>query len=157
MRFTTAASVAALATVAYAQDPIVVSTLYCIYAGHMSSPHTCLLQINVGQGGLKFDPQFVDAPANSVVTFNFVGGNHSVSQSSFATPCEPVDGGFSSGFVPVGNNTGSWNLTITDDTKGTCRSRPRWPRRISLVQPCSDLVLLRAGPEPCCERQKGSL
>ncbi|KAI0773613.1 hypothetical protein C8Q74DRAFT_769496 [Fomes fomentarius] len=96
MRFTTAASVAALAAAAYAQDAT----------------------ITVGQGGLKFDPPFVNATANSVITFVFTGGNHSVSQSSFATPCEPIADGFSSGFVPVpANQTGTWELTVTDDSK----------------------------------------
>ena len=51
---------------------------------------------------------------NTVVTFQFVALNHSVSQSSFATPCEPLDGGFNSGFVPVGDGQGTWNLTVTD-------------------------------------------
>ncbi|KAI0773612.1 hypothetical protein C8Q74DRAFT_1368184 [Fomes fomentarius] len=99
MRFSTAASVAALAAATYAQDTT----------------------INVGQGGLKFDPQFVNATANSVITFVFTGGNHSVSQSSFAKPCEPLADGFSSGFVPVVSagpgNSGTWNLTVTDDSK----------------------------------------
>lgn len=68
-----------------------------------------------------FTPQFVNVSANTVVSFVFVSpGNHSVSESSFATPCEPVDGGFSSGFVPTlaDGTSGSWNLTVTDDTQG---------------------------------------
>ena len=72
----------------------------------------------VGNGGLKFDPQFVNATKGSVITFQFAAANHSVAQSSFVKPCEPLENGFNSGFVPVGANAapGVWNLTITDDT-----------------------------------------
>ncbi|KAI0687261.1 hypothetical protein C8Q76DRAFT_300118 [Earliella scabrosa] len=101
MRFIkVAVSAFALATVASAQDPIVVQ---------------------VGAGGLKFEPQFITVTQpNTVVTFQFVAANHSVAQSTFATPCAPLANGFNSGFVPVGNGTGSWNLTVTDVT------RPIW-------------------------------
>ncbi|KAI0687254.1 hypothetical protein C8Q76DRAFT_299929 [Earliella scabrosa] len=96
MRFITAVSALALAAVASAQDPIVVQ---------------------VGAGGLKFEPQFINVTQpNTVVTFQFVAANHSVAQSTFATPCAPLANGFNSGFVPVGNGTGSWNLTVTDVT-----------------------------------------
>jgi hypothetical protein len=48
-------------------------------------------------------------------------GNHSVSQSSFSSPCQPLSGGFDSGFiyVPAGVDSGfpEWNITITDDSK----------------------------------------
>ncbi|KAI0751773.1 hypothetical protein C8Q80DRAFT_1251961 [Daedaleopsis nitida] len=96
MLFAAAASALALASVALAQDQTIM----------------------VGQGGLKFDPQFVNATKGSVITFQFVAANHSVAESSFVTPCQPVDGGFNSGFVPIAaNNTpGVWNLTVTDDT-----------------------------------------
>ena len=74
-------------------------------------------QVQVGAGGLKFDPQFINVTQpNTVVTFQFVAANHSVAQSSFATPCEPLQDGFNSGFAPVGNGTGFWNLTVTDVT-----------------------------------------
>ncbi|KAJ7838087.1 hypothetical protein B0H14DRAFT_2790053 [Mycena olivaceomarginata] len=44
--------------------------------------------------------------------------NHSVTQSSFGNPCEPLDKGFDSGWVSVPQNLSSvpeWNLTITND------------------------------------------
>lgn len=47
-------------------------------------------------------------------------GNHTVTQSTFASPCEPETGGFDSGwvFVPSGEtDIPEWNLTITDDSK----------------------------------------
>ena len=47
-------------------------------------------------------------------------GNHTVTQSTFANPCELEAGGFDSGwvFVPAGEKViPEWNLTITDDSK----------------------------------------
>ncbi|KAI0773611.1 hypothetical protein C8Q74DRAFT_1368183 [Fomes fomentarius] len=80
-----------------------------------------VVQITVGLGGNEFRPPFVDVSANTILMFHFTGGpgNHSISQSSFETPCEPLEGGFSSGFVPVppGATEVQWNLTVTDDTE----------------------------------------
>jgi len=48
------------------------------------------------------------------------GNNHTVTQSSFSSPCQPLSGGFDSGFIyiPSGVKSGfpEWNLTITDDS-----------------------------------------
>ncbi|KAI0030521.1 hypothetical protein K488DRAFT_20230, partial [Vararia minispora EC-137] len=68
-----------------------------------------------------FIPPNITATAGSVITFNFSGipGFHSVSQSTFASPCQPMSGGFDSGFVEIGV-TGTpaavpqWNLTVTN-------------------------------------------
>lgn len=38
-----------------------------------------------------------------------------MTQSSLATPCEPLDGGFNSGFSTAAGQ--QWNLTITDASK----------------------------------------
>ncbi|OBZ71824.1 hypothetical protein A0H81_08145 [Grifola frondosa] len=76
--------------------------------------------IQVGKGGLLFTPSSINATVGSVITFDFSGapGNHTVAQSSFASPCAPLASGFDSGyvFVPNGTTTGfpTWNLTITD-------------------------------------------
>jgi len=76
--------------------------------------------IKVGAGGLTFTPPTVDVTNGDIVTFQFAGspGNHSVTQASFVEPCDPVTGGFDSGFVftPAGITTGfaEWNLTITN-------------------------------------------
>ena len=117
MRFAAAACALALAAVVAAQDPVVVSNSELFILLHSL---TLRLQVRVGEGpdgqsDFKFNPQFVTiTQPNTVVTFQFVALNHSVSQSSFATPCEPLDGGFNSGFVPVGDGQGTWNLTVTD-------------------------------------------
>ncbi|KAI0092902.1 hypothetical protein BDY19DRAFT_514114 [Irpex rosettiformis] len=103
-----------------------VSALTALYAAALS-----VAQVTVTVGGPSsnpfiFNPPNVTASNGTVVTFVFAGtpGNHSITQSSFASPCDPLAGGFDSGFVFVPpNNTAdvpSWNLTITDD------SNPIW-------------------------------
>ncbi|KAF8237343.1 hypothetical protein L208DRAFT_1389333 [Tricholoma matsutake] len=76
------------------------------------------------QGGVfQYIPSSFTAANGTTVTFRFTGapGNHTVTQSTFANPCNPVSGGFDSGWVviPATNvsRTPEWNLTITDDTK----------------------------------------
>jgi len=68
-----------------------------------------------------FTPDTLTAPNGTVITFMFMNeGNHSITQSSLASPCEPLAGGFDSGwvFVPTTESTPVvWNLTITDDSK----------------------------------------
>ncbi|OCH87668.1 hypothetical protein OBBRIDRAFT_137675 [Obba rivulosa] len=72
-------------------------------------------------GALQFSPSSITAPNGTIVTFIWQGspGNHTVTQSSFAAPCTPLDAGFDSGyiFVPANTTAGfpTWNLTITND------------------------------------------
>jgi len=75
-------------------------------------------------GVFQFIPPSFNATNGTVITFQFTGapGNHTVTQSTFADPCDPVVGGFDSGWVfvppsPALAQTPEWNLTITDDTK----------------------------------------
>jgi len=74
-------------------------------------------------GPAQFIPPSVNASKGSVVTFRFSGlpGNHTVTQSAFDSPCQPLSGGFDSGFIYVPSGLSSdipeWNLTITDDSK----------------------------------------
>ncbi|KAK7036218.1 hypothetical protein R3P38DRAFT_618260 [Favolaschia claudopus] len=83
--------------------------------------------VKVGGDGttpaLTFNPNQITAPNGTVVTFQFTGspGNHTVTQSTLTDPCNPVAGGFDSGWVGVpANYTGpapEWNLTVKDDSK----------------------------------------
>ena len=44
-------------------------------------------------------------------------GNHSITQSSFESPCDPLGNGFDSGNIFIPDTTGgfpTWNLTITN-------------------------------------------
>jgi plastocyanin len=76
-----------------------------------------------GTVGLRFDPQQVIAQKGDVVNFEFRGGNHTVTQSSFANPCAwqfntvTNKNGFNSGFLPFVNTSGSisvYSLEIND-------------------------------------------
>ncbi|KAH9896596.1 hypothetical protein C8Q73DRAFT_686160 [Cubamyces lactineus] len=68
-------------------------------------------------------PASVNAASGAIVTFVFdsVPSNHSVVQSTFESPCQPLKGGFASGFIIVPDGSmapfPTWNLTIEDDTQ----------------------------------------
>ncbi|KAF9488148.1 hypothetical protein BDN71DRAFT_1457704 [Pleurotus eryngii] len=75
-------------------------------------------EIHVGASGSFYDPATVLANQNDVVTFIFDGPFHDVTQSTFARPCQPLAGGFSSGTAGKGTNgsapSPSWSLRITN-------------------------------------------
>jgi len=109
MRFASLVATLAAAAVASAQNQTVTVNV----GAEMNSP-----------GGIfQFMPNTFTATNDSVITFIFSGipGNHSVTQSTFASPCEPMAGGFDSGWVEILKNTTGgaplpqWNLTITND------------------------------------------
>lgn len=54
-----------------------------------------------GAAGLVYTPNQVYAQPGDSVKFHFQFKNHTVTQSSFDYPCTPLDGGFTSGFMPV--------------------------------------------------------
>lgn len=72
-----------------------------------------------------FDPPSVKAAKGSIVTFLFdkIHGNHTVAQSTFGRPCEPLAGGFDSGFIFVpdtidaSSSFPTFNITIVEDTE----------------------------------------
>ncbi|KAL1743755.1 Le.flp1-like protein [Schizophyllum fasciatum] len=65
-----------------------------------------------------FQPQQVTAKLNDIVFFNFTQGNHTVTQSLFASPCIPANAanstinGFDSGFRDAGNGTAITELSV---------------------------------------------
>jgi len=71
--------------------------------------------VTVGAGSiLSYNPNTVTAAVGDTVTFTFAPKNHTVTQSSFAAPCQPLAGGVSSGFQPVAANaTQVPSFTIT--------------------------------------------
>ncbi|TYJ54296.1 hypothetical protein B9479_005055 [Cryptococcus floricola] len=78
----------------------------------LGANHTVL----VGQNSTKtFTPSELTAAVGDTVEFQFVGGNHTVTQSTFADPC--TNSGFKSGFVP-GNadSPTSFSISINDTT-----------------------------------------
>ncbi|KAH7913994.1 Cupredoxin [Hygrophoropsis aurantiaca] len=69
-----------------------------------------------------FTPSYINATTGDTITFQFVAGNHTVTQSSFASPCENVSTpmtGIDSGFMPVSTNASmmpmEYTFTMTSD------------------------------------------
>jgi plastocyanin len=58
-----------------------------------------------GAAGLVYSPDQIQANVGDMVIFKFQSQNHTVTQSTFAEPCVPMEGGMKSGFVPNPNNT----------------------------------------------------
>ncbi|KAH6897434.1 hypothetical protein B0T10DRAFT_186235 [Thelonectria olida] len=59
-----------------------------------------------GPGGLIYQPdQLQDVPIGDTVIFEFLSQNHTVTQSSFDLPCDPLAGGMDSSFMANPNNT----------------------------------------------------
>lgn len=75
--------------------------------------------VNAGLGGLRFDPDNVVAEVGDVVEWHFLPANHSIAQSSFGEPCEPLaDGtGFFSGFnfaTAEGQSANVFQIVVED-------------------------------------------
>ena len=80
-----------------------------------------------GTAGTIFSPDRVVAPVGSMVQFQFMGGNHTVTQSSLADPCVPLSESnssapsFHSGYVPAMNNQETGEVPVytimINDTK----------------------------------------
>ncbi|KAI1291627.1 Cupredoxin [Xylaria venustula] len=58
-----------------------------------------------GAAGLVYTPASIQAAVGDMVIFTFGSQNHTVTQSSFATPCDPLANGMDSNFQPNPNNT----------------------------------------------------
>ena len=76
-------------------------------------------QVQVGNGGLTFNPSSVNASAGDTITFTFYPKNHTATQVSFDDPCEPLDDGLDSDFMPVANTSATaptFVITVNDTT-----------------------------------------
>ncbi|KAL0946767.1 hypothetical protein HGRIS_012942 [Hohenbuehelia grisea] len=84
------------------------------------------ITVKVGDGGLLFNPTQVTAKIGDTIAFQFVAKNHSVTQSTFANPCQVMttpNPGIDSGFqaVAAGATTfPQWSFTVNND------SAPLW-------------------------------
>jgi plastocyanin len=58
-----------------------------------------------GSAGLAYSPSEVKAAVGDMVIFTFMSMNHTVTQSTFAAPCDPMAGGMDSGFQPNMDNS----------------------------------------------------
>ncbi|KIW90040.1 uncharacterized protein Z519_09470 [Cladophialophora bantiana CBS 173.52] len=61
-----------------------------ISLGALASAAT--FDVNVGQNGFTYSPDTVHAAVGDTVNFHFYPGGHTVTQSPFDTPCQPVSG-----------------------------------------------------------------
>ncbi|KJA16243.1 hypothetical protein HYPSUDRAFT_148004 [Hypholoma sublateritium FD-334 SS-4] len=114
----------ATATVTF--DGSTYTTTYSSYAG--TPPPTPAAvpvdhRITVGaNGALAYSPPNITASIGDTVTFEFHPKNHTVTQSNFLNPCEPLQAstgttGFKSGFVPVAADATTFptfQITIND-------------------------------------------
>jgi plastocyanin len=57
-----------------------------------------------GAPNLVYNPPSLTAPVGSVIIFDFLARNHSVTESTFDSPCARLSGGFDSGFKPNAAN-----------------------------------------------------
>ena len=78
------------------------------------------LRVNVSNAnaGLFYSPNVITAAKGAKVEFHYNPKNHSVVQSSFGAPCQPLAGGVNSGFVPsaAGESPTVFTVTVNDTT-----------------------------------------
>jgi len=95
---------------------IVVSLLPVIF---VSAQQTFTVVVG-NNGTLTFEPSSVTAQVGDTVSFSFRAKNHTVTQSTFATPCNQLIPGVDSGFMPVAatvtDNFPTWNFTVDNAT-----------------------------------------
>ncbi|KAF2187482.1 Cupredoxin [Zopfia rhizophila CBS 207.26] len=80
------------------------------------------VKVGGNNGELKFEPAVINATEGDTVTFKFWPKNHSVAQAAFANPCEPMDNGFWSGYIPSSLNAAEESFMI----EVTNTSKPIW-------------------------------
>jgi len=91
-------AVLALSTVAVLAAPQATTTASAAAATH---------SVDVGLNGFAYTPNSITAAAGDIVQFTFHPKNHTVTQSSFASPCTPLvnattgQTGFESPFMPT--------------------------------------------------------
>jgi plastocyanin len=85
------------------------------------------ITIKVGEGGkLSYNPESVVAKEGDILSFQFLAGNHSVTQSSFDDPCTRLttpEPGIDSDYQPASANATmipQWSFTVTN------ASTPLW-------------------------------
>lgn len=88
----------------------------------LAAEHT--VAVSTKAGDLVFKPDNVEAAEGDMIHFKFWPKNHSIAQSTFAKPCEPMQGGFWSGFVPTSDTEKVASTTFTYEVKNA--SAPIW-------------------------------
>ena len=82
-----------------------------------------------GPDGLIFQPEELAVPMGDMVVFEFLAMNHTVTQSTFDAPCEPMEGGMDSGHQPNPENSTPAPQVAMQVTTGDplCKSKSRAP------------------------------
>jgi plastocyanin len=102
-----------------------------------------------GSSSLTFNPTSVKAAVGDIVAFQFLSGNHSATQSTFADPCKPMTSptaGVDSNYQFVGNSTGTtvpqWSITVQNATAPLwfyCKQQPHCSKgMVFAVNPSAD-------------------
>ncbi|KAK7028124.1 hypothetical protein VNI00_014939 [Paramarasmius palmivorus] len=101
-----------------------------------------------GNASLTYSPESVTAKEGDIIQFQFVSKNHTVTQSTFAKPCEimttPTEG-INSGFLPVPQNATEfpvWSFTLNNASAPLwfyCAQQPHCSRgMVFSVNPTAD-------------------
>lgn len=86
----------------------------------ISSPTTT---VTVGlEGGLVFSPSSLNASVGTTIAFNFLGLNHTLTQSDLYNPCQS-NGGFDTGFAQFNPANISGKFVVEIEVKD---KEPRW-------------------------------
>ncbi|KAJ7433040.1 hypothetical protein B0H11DRAFT_2297044 [Mycena galericulata] len=90
-------------------------------ASVLSSASAATILVTVGAGNTTtYSPSNVTAQVGDQIAFQFVSGNHTVTQSSFPAPCTALPPpGISSGFQPVtagAQQIPQWSFNVTNAT-----------------------------------------
>ncbi|KAK2762012.1 hypothetical protein FQN53_007595 [Emmonsiellopsis sp. PD_33] len=72
----------------------IISTFYLIAAASAAK-----IDVKVGDGGLKIEPNNIPAKVGDDIVFHFFEGNHDVASGPFNQPCSPSPNGFYSGLI----------------------------------------------------------
>ncbi|ESK95240.1 serine-threonine rich [Moniliophthora roreri MCA 2997] len=101
-----------------------------------------------GNQSLTYSPESVNAKVGDTIQFQFVAKNHTVTQSTFAKPCERMSTptqGVDSGFLPVPQNATEfpvWSFTLNDASAPLwfyCAQQPHCSRgMVFSVNPTAD-------------------
>ena len=110
---------AVLAQYGYDSGPDTTTKAASASATPTSSASKGVHVVEVGNGGIKYNPDTLTVPVGDSVEFRFYPANHSVVQSSFELPCTPINSSepLFSGFQPVASGSvgsQSWTIKIND-------------------------------------------
>ncbi|KAF3766574.1 Cupredoxin [Cryphonectria parasitica EP155] len=96
-----------------------------LMAGFASAQKIQVVTVGSSNGSLTYSPDSVQAAVGDMVQFQFVAANHTVTQSTFDQPCQPISlfstnvTGFHSGFMPVaagGSNIPTYTIQVNNTT-----------------------------------------